>query len=224
MHDNGNLMIDGALVTAPFPVTNYRDDGEPHFWATRRISPLRHCVLHETAGRSAASAKRTLKNHPKHYGVHLLLDRDGSLSQHADLASEVCVHANQLNATSVGIEIVNPYAPSLAYVDPIETIPARWWTWCPVKADRRYVLPTPEQLDRLLVVIPWLCATLGIPYVFPTAGLTARQRKIIGWDKRPRARPAHGVVAHRDFSTHADGRYPLEYLIAAQLLDAREES
>jgi len=128
MHDNGNLMIDGALVTAPFPVTNYRDDGEPHFWATRRISPLRHCVLHETAGRSAASAKRTLKDHPKHYGVHLILDRDGSLSQHADLASEVCVHANQLNATSVGIEIVNPYAPSLAYVDPIETIPARWWT------------------------------------------------------------------------------------------------
>jgi hypothetical protein len=95
-----------------------------------------------------------------------------------------------------------------------ETIPAEWWTW--VKdGDRRYVMPTQEQLDALVILVPWLCKRLDIPLEFPTIGLNRKKRKIRGWKKFPagwRAKPKPGVVAHRDFASHADGRLPLEYI------------
>jgi hypothetical protein len=94
---------------------------------------------------------------------------------------------------------------------------AVWWTWCPNKEDRRYVLPTNAQLEVLLVLVPWLCAVTGIPYEFPTAGLSKKKHKITGWNKPPlgwTSKPGPGIVAHQDFAKHADGRYLLEYLIA----------
>lgn len=209
-----HVMIDGRPTATPagIRVTNYWEDGEVPFKARRRRAALRHCVLHETAGRTADGAKRTMLR--KDYGVHLIVDRGGNCSHHGDLVRDQMVHANQCNATSIGIEFVNPYAPGLAHGIPFETVPARWWTWT-MHGDRRYVLPTPAQLRTLTVLVPWLCATLAIPYVFPTIGLGPRQRKIAGWNNKPRARrarPAPGVVAHRDFGKHADGRYLLEYL------------
>ena len=125
------------------------------------------------------------------------------------------VHANQLNDTALGIEVVNPYAPKIAAGMPFETIPAEWWTWCPDKEDRRYVLPSRKQLKALRILVPFLCKELGIPYVFPTADLNKKKRKVdkvkVGWRKK--MIPGPGVVAHRDFASHADGRYLLEYLI-----------
>jgi hypothetical protein len=195
---------------------NYIIDGEPHFKHTERIKTLQHLVLHETAGRSADACKATLLK--KGYGVHLILDRDGTLSCHGDLKLNVMAHANQCNATSVGIEVVNPYAPRLAWgMKDIAFCEAVWWTWCPNKEDRRYVLPTNAQLEVLLVLVPWLCAVTGIPYEFPTAGLSKKKHKITGWNKPPlgwSSQPGPGIVAHQDFAKHADGRYLLEYLIA----------
>ena len=86
----------------------------------------------------------------------------------------------------------------------------------PDKKDRRYVLPSDKQLKVLLILIPWVCKQLNIPYVFPTAYLNRKQRKIKGWKKPPfgwRAKPKSGVVAHQDWAKHADGRYLLEMLM-----------
>jgi hypothetical protein len=129
------------------------------------------------------------------------------------------VHANQLNNESFGIEIENPYAPSLMKNEPEEfrrIQDASWWTWCPDKQDRRYVCPTGAQIKTLTALVPWLCQLTEVPYEFPTWYLSSVQRKIKGW--RTGAKPAPGVVAHRDFAKHADGRYPLECLIANKLL------
>lgn len=215
MSHTSSLIIDAQFVTPPegIIVKNFVFDNEPTFISKVRNKPVKHFVIHETAGRTAAGCKRTLLK--KNYGVHLILDRDGTVSCHADLASEITFHGNQLNGTSVGIEIVNPYSPRLAKGMAIETIPAEWWTWCK-DGDRRYVLPTQEQLDTLVILVPWLCNYMGIPYVFSTEKLEKKKRKITGWNKPPKgwlARPKPGVVAHRDYASHADGRYPLEYLM-----------
>jgi hypothetical protein len=212
----GKFVIDGSLVSAPSELTvnNYLEDNEPCFLHRKRTKPLTHLVLHETAGRTARGCKNTLLR--KGYGVQLILDRDGTISCHGDLVTDQMTHANQLNKTSIGIEIVNPYAPSIAKgMEDLEIIPAKWWTWCR-KKDKRYVLPTTKQLNTLVVLLPWLCKVLGIPLEFPTQYLGPKKRKILGWRKPPigwRAKPKAGIVAHRDFATHADGRYPLEYVM-----------
>ncbi|MHA2068560.1 MAG: peptidoglycan recognition protein family protein [Candidatus Thorarchaeota archaeon] len=212
-----NFIIAGAVVPAPegLTVKNYVQDSEPHFAHKPRKKALKHFVLHETAGRTAKRCKNTLIR--KGYGVHLILARNGLVTCHGDLALDRMVHANQLNNTSIGIEIVNPYAPMLAKGMNVYAKPAEWWTWCPDKRDRRYILPSQAQLDALVILVPWLCDQLGIPYQFPTAGLNKKKRKITGWRSFRkggwRAKPKPGVVAHRDFGSHADGRYPLEHLM-----------
>jgi hypothetical protein len=213
MSETSRFIIDAEFIEPPegVIVKNFVFDGEPQFKCKPRKKRLDHFVLHETAGRTAKGCKKTLLK--KGYGVHLILDRDGTISCHGDLATDVMIHANQLNKTSVGIEVINPYAPSIARGMDYETIPARWWTWCNPKEDRRYVLPTKAQLETLLKIVPFLCKRLEIPYVFPTIGLNAKQRKIKGWMIPPRAKPGPGVVAHRDFASHSDGRYLLGYLI-----------
>lgn len=192
-------------------VKNFCFDGEPQFKHKARKKPLQHFVLHETAGRSAEGCKKTLLR--KGYGVHLILARNGIVSQHLDLATDWAIHANQLNKTSIGIEIVNPYAPMLAKRMKVKYMPAQWWTWCPDKEDRRYVLPTPAQLSTLRIMVPFLCDKLGIPYEFPTKDLNAKKRHVDRVGILRKRIPGPGVVAHRDFAKHADGRYPLEDLI-----------
>lgn len=207
------FIIDSEFITPPegLVVKNWVFDGEPLFKSKPRKHKLQHFVLHETAGRSAAGCKRTLKK--KGHGVQLILARDGVVSCHGDLLTDRMVHANQLNNTSIGIEVVNPYAPSIAKGMEFKTIPAKWWTWCHPKNDRRYVLPSTQQMEALELLVPFLCKKLDIPYVFPTADLNKNKTKCdkVGWMRR--RIPGPGVVAHQDFNKHADGRYLLEYLI-----------
>jgi hypothetical protein len=218
------FIINGKQVECPngIVVKNYIDASlfspvEPKFKCSPRKQKLEHFVLHETAGRSAKGCKDTLIK--KGYGVHLILDRDGTLTCHGDLATDVMVHANQLNATSIGIEVVNPYAPMLAKgMKDIEYIPAEWWTWCPKdpttgKIDKRYVLPTKIQLATLKVIVPFLCEQLGIPYEFPTKDLNAKQQQVKPVGLMRKMIPGPGIVAHRDFAKHSDGRYLLEWLM-----------
>jgi hypothetical protein len=159
---------------------------------------------------------------------------NGHLSCHGDLVLDRMVHANQLNDTSFGIEIVNPYNPIYVVDRAVwsQTIPREWWTWVPStkgkygkkikqmlarrgweKVPQEYVLPTDPQMNAIRLLVPWLCEIAGVPYRFPTKGLSKKKRQIDGLKKKPKGRPGPGVVAHRDFSSHSDGRYILEDLI-----------
>jgi len=221
------IIIDGETIKPPAPLvsTSYIDGSEVRFRARPRNKNVRFLVIHETAGNTKqgvidnfARPRRTKAGTRYYAGVQLILDRNGYMSCHGDLIRDRMVHANQLNNESVGIEIVNPYAPSLAKLDSgdvPQVIDANWWTWCPDKNDRRYLCPSPAQLSALRMWVPWLCGKLEIPYEFPTWYLDSTQRKIKGWSIG--AKPDAGVVAHRDFGKHADGRWPLEYLIADKL-------
>lgn len=231
------VVIDGESVEIPkefvengVTVSNFLDDDEPRFDRKSRVKKLKYFVLHETCGNTARGCKKRLLK--KGYGVHLILAKNGHLSCHGDFVNDVMVHANQLNKTSIGIEVVNPYNPIYAAGD-YNTTDAEWWTWIPSKKNtpgvkkllkrkgwekvpRKYVVPTDEQMNTIKLIVPWLCRELGIPYKFPTAYLNKKQRKIKGWNRKPRAKPGEGVVAHRDFASHADSRYILEKLIEAK--------
>lgn len=215
------VIIRGERVPLPRSVldaggigTNYLDDDEPHLSNGPRVQALTVFVLHETAGNSATGCKDTLRK--RGLGIHLILGKDGRLSCHADLASEIAWHANQCNAMSVGLEVVNPYRPELASEPHGPIIPAAWWTWVPKGQAREYVCPTDVQMAVAVALVPWLCDRLGIPVQFPTADLNAKRPQITGWRKPPlgwSAKPGPGIVAHRDFASHADGRYLLERLM-----------
>jgi hypothetical protein len=208
------LPLPQRLLTLGCVATNYIDDGEPHLAEGLRKKTLDSFIVHETGGNTEAGAERTMAQ--KGYGVHLLLDADGSLSCYADLTLEWCAHAGQANPFSIGLEIVNEYRPEAIAGPHGEIIPARWWTWVPPGARKEYVCPTPIQMAVALAFVPWICDHLGIPVVFPTRDLNAKKTRIFGWQKFPKgvsARPAAGISAHQDFSKHADGRYILEALM-----------
>jgi len=221
MQPSNSLIVNGEKVSLPKAVldlgvrgTNYIDDEEPCLRNKPRTAKVSHLVLHETAGNSATGCKDTLRE--KKLGVHLILGKDGLLSCHADLALDICFHGNQLNSTSVGIEVVNAYRPEFARKPCGPVLPANWWTWVPPGHARTYQAPLGIQVACIQALVPWLCELMKIPYVFPTKNFNAKTPKISGWKAPPLgwyAKPGPGVVAHSDFASHADGRYLLEQLI-----------
>lgn len=211
-----SVRLPQAALDAGVTCSNYLDDGEYHFDHYTRKSKLQHLVYHESVTRDQPHTVRILKRRKtesgKHLGVHLILAPDGHFSCHVDLADETCVHGNQLNRTSIGFEWVNPYYAKRLKAPFTETLEREWWTHVPNKYPKLYVKPTQAQLRSAELVVPWLCGQLGIPFEFPTANLSSRKRRITGWDDK-KAKPKAGIVAHRDFSAHSDGRFPLEQLM-----------
>lgn len=238
------VIVNGARICLParfleagLTASNYLDDKEPRFKHRKRSSKLIHFVLHETVGNTAQGCKNTLLR--KGYGVQLILDPSGHLSCHGDLVLDRMVHANQINDTSFGVEVVNPYNPIYVADENVWTksIPRKWWTWVPslkvkgkidaginrllrrkglTNVPRRYVTPTSEQTAALRLLVPWLCEIMGVPYRFPTKSLNKKKRKIDGLTMKPKGRPGAGVVEHSSFSSHSDGRFILEDLLERQ--------
>ena len=203
---NQRVSLPRELQNAGMTVSNFLADGESHFKCWARTKPPTYQVIHESVSTSAPATVRILAQ--EGYGVHLMIAPDGHVSCHNDLETETPAHANQLNGSSIGIEIVNPYSPLYARPPFTETIPAEWWTWVPEGGKRLYTLPTPAQRKSLLGLTAWLCQLFpSIPHVLSTKGL---KDKIPGYDKG--AKPEPGIVAHADFSSHADGRWLIEYL------------
>ncbi len=212
------IVVGGLKVTLPqnlldsgVSASNWMDDGETRFKVySRKGTKVTHLVIHESVTRDAATTVRVLKQ--QDFGVHLMVAPDGHVSCHNDLLLDNVVHGNQLNASSIGVEVVNPYTGKNLKAPYTSTIPATWWTWVPDGAPALYTLPTESQLRTLRVLVPWLCEILSdLPYAFPTKDLNEKNPRIEGYAKK--AAPAAGVVAHRDYASHADGRYILEALI-----------
>ena len=222
---NEHVPLSKELLDLGITASNYRDDGEQHFEQHRKRAHVKNFVIHESVTMSAAQTNRVLdakrrksakkgKNRGKgwDYGIHLNLAPDGHISCHADLVEERLVHAEQLNNDSFGLEVVNPYNPKFGRGPFTEVIPGPWWCWKPKNGKKLYTLPTPAQMRAIYPLCKFLAEVVpGLPFEFPTAGLSSKQGRIKGW--RDGAKPGPGIVAHRDFGSHADGRYLLEHVI-----------
>ena len=219
------VMLPQEMLDLGITASNYLDDGEKHFDQHRKRGSVTHFVIHESVTMSAAQTNRVLdakrrksakkgKNRGKgwDYGIHLNLAPDGHISCHADLVEHRLVQANQLNNESFGIEVVNPYNPKFGRGPFTEVIPGPWWCWKPQNGKKVYTLPTPAQMRAIYPLCKFLAEVVpGLPFEFPTADLNAKKGRIKDWRKG--AKPDPGIVAHRDFASHADGRYLLEHVI-----------
>jgi len=220
-----SVMLPDSMLKLGITASNYIDDGEKHFDQHRKRSGVTHFVIHESVTMSAAQTNRVLdkkrdrsakkgQNGAKgwDYGIHLNLAPDGHISCHADLIKHRLVHANQLNDEAIGLEVVNPYHPAFGGAPFTNIIKGPWWCWKPKGRERLYTTPTPQQMRAIYPLCVFLAEAIpGLPLEFPTRDLSSRQTRIKGW--KDGAQPDPGIVAHRDFASHADGRYLLEHCI-----------
>lgn len=159
-------------------------------------------VLHESVTGSRKATLAVLK--ARGLSVHCIVDRDGSVSWHAD-TDEQCAHAGgRHNRRSIGVEVVNRYYGAQAGPGE-ETIPAVW-------AHRGvYIVPTLAQIESVWSVVVDLHERHAtVPLTFP--GVTAegfRWGRYSWLQRLPLLAPA-GVVAHHRFD-HADGLFPEHY-------------
>lgn len=234
--DGKSVKLSAELLKLGITASNYIDDDERHFEQFRPRKKVTHFVIHESVTMSAAQTIRVLdgkrrssaragKNDGKgwDYGIHLNLCPDGHIICNADLVRERLVQANQLNDESFGMEVVNPYNPKFAKPPFTETIPGPWWCWKPKNGKKIYTLPTPAQMRAIWPLCRFLAGAIStLPLAFPTADLGAKKTRIEGWGKG--AQPSPGIVAHRDFASHADGRYLLEHCIEQMNKPMHEQS
>lgn len=210
------FIVGGKDIGGPenVSIVNFSSPGVVRFRNGKR-GPSVHVsevVLHETVTTSAKSTVDVLLQ--RGLGVHLIVGPDGVVAQHADLQDDVTWHGSQHNGASVGIEVVNPYEPRF--------LPKNGpWTacieapWCASQKDhdgvRRYVLPTPAQVEATALVVNWLTsaasAPLAIPQLWP--GLQHTQRLAFGRVPAD-AHAAPGVHAHM-YWDHADGAWLVLY-------------
>ena len=201
------LVIDGRPMPAPdgLRVRNFLDPNVARFRGGDRTGrPVNEIVVHESVTRSAASTVSVLRG--RGLGVHLIVAPDGTVTQHGDLATDRLAHAGRHNGPSVGVEVVNPYYPTLLRpgLPWSRTIAAVW-------AHRgRYVLPTPAQAEACATLIGWLTSDgasgLSIPrtWIGHADGRLALGRVAGAEQRRP------GVYAHHYFA-HADGVWLVLY-------------
>lgn len=226
--DGRSVRFTDEMISKGITASNYEDDDEHQFTQYRQREVLvTFLVIHESVTMSVARTNYILNKKRESsaakgdndgkgwdFGIHLNLAPDGHVSCHADLIRHRLVHANQLDDQSIGIEVVNPYNPKFAKPPFDEVITGDWWTWEPEGGERMYTLPTDAQLRAIPLLSKFLTDNISsLPLAFPTKHLMASNTRIEGWEDR--AIPASpGIVAHRDFASHADGRYLLEHCIA----------
>jgi hypothetical protein len=220
MTDLNSFVVNGAPLEPPEDlfVRNYLDPTVAHFPIRRpRKGQAVQLVVHETGGASedpddVVHLLRDIRN----LSVHLICAPDGTLTQHGDLASEVLEHAGSShNGVSVGIEVMNPYYPSLRPRGSYWTraIRAKW-------ADKgQYVLPRPEQAETIRHLVEWITSAQAVGLAIPRLWAGLEEDGSFAMNRIPRAsRSAPGVRAHtapgiwaHTYFGHADGAWLVLY-------------
>jgi len=198
---NGGFIVSG-VATCPvggLTVRTFADDGVHRFASKGKRTRAVELVIHETVTRSVDATIAVLKK--RGLGVHLVMDADGSLTQHGDLATDILWHASQHNGASFGVEVVNPYYPS--YLKP--GLPWNRIIKAPWAHKGEYVLPTPAQAEAVAALVRWATSDptpgIAVPRVWP--GLRDG-RFVLGPVDAAAKAPLPGVLAHHYFG-HADG-------------------
>jgi hypothetical protein len=214
------IIEDKAYKTnLPPKFANYHNPWVPRCLGKARwTGEVNEIIIHETVTRDYETTLKVLRR--RKLGVHFLIDPSGLVTQHADLVNDHLSHASRHNATSVGIEVINPYYPR--YLKPNlpwhDTIKARW------AHQGEYVLPLNSQVEALYQLVYELTMLdlprLKIPQRWIGLNTTKKRLSMARVDNA--SRPGPGIYAHTYFG-HADGGWPVLYcLLRHQLLEPEE--
>lgn len=166
----------------------------------RRGQAVDLIVLHESVTATRAATLAVLRK--RGLGVHIIVDRDGTVTQHAPL-SEQCAHAGKLNRRSIGVEVVNRYYGQ--HADPTDHVIDATW------AHRgRYIVPPLAQCEAVWGVVEDLMGQFAsIPSAFPGVTEAGFVWGRLPWPSRTWRVPP-GVLAHHR-TDHADGLFVEHY-------------
>jgi hypothetical protein len=206
--DTRSLLVAGLPYDPPpgLSVTNFRSPSVEAFEGRSRAGrSVTELIIHETVTRSVETTVAVLRQ--RKLGVHLIVDADGSVTQHGDLHDARLAHAGGHNGPSVGIEVVTPYYPSrLKPADPWKRVVDAPWAHL-----GNYVVPTFEQAEATSKLIAWLTSdkatALQIPRTWIGYSDGRLQMGSVAGTLRLRQ---PGVYAHHYFN-HADGLFPVLY-------------
>jgi len=171
-HSNRGILYNGRLLPSAGMVADGRTvplrAGGVCFWQEpspnirARKNAIRAVLLHHTAGEGNGTAIfKTLQS--RKLSVHFTIDREGVVTQHADLAS-VAYHAGPANSYTVGIEIASrgvapslPQAPRESYADRVHGV------------ERLFLAFYKDQVTATRTLCRDLCDLLQLPFKFPTS-------------------------------------------------------
>lgn len=158
---------------------------------SRRGRTVDQVLLHESVSFTRERCIKSLKG--QGYGVHYIVDRDGSVTGHVPV-KRATTHAGGHNYRGIGVEFVNRYYGKHAKPGHDDVISAVW------AHNGRYIYPTDSQLASGWRLVRWLCDEHDIPFNFPgTQGLEFKWGRI-----GETADDVPGIQAHQR-SHHADG-------------------
>ena len=202
-----NSLVVGGRAYPPPPgvhVTNFHDCAVATFDGRKRGDrEVTEFIIHESVTRSRETTIAVLQE--RRLGVHLIIDSDGSVTQHGDLQTDRLAHAGGHNGPSIGVELVTPYYPNRRKDDD----PWRRVIDAPWAHRGEYAVPSFEQVEALAVLTRWLLSD-RCPLAIPSEwiGLESRafrMARVPGAEQR-----GPGVYAHTYFH-HADGAFPTLY-------------
>jgi hypothetical protein len=225
------LVVGQVEFTPPegVTVTNWADSAVAHKDrvgdrvrpACRAASDISELVVHETV------SQRIDRGNTGRPNVHLVLHRDGTFTQHADLTHDLN-HANHYNRVSFGFETVNPVLPRIAgapnnglppNLDDFPCLQNTNWAsqdrprdeetgafLDPRNRNRHYVRPTNAQLEAAFRLIEWATDdTVGHEMNIPRDWVGLRGRRLLFGRDDPLFRThVPGIYAHGYFH-HSDG-------------------
>ena len=155
-------------------------------------------VLHESVTGDRDTTVRVLDG--RHLSVHLIVDRDGSVTQHvpfecAAAHAEGFGHPSEHNEASIGIEVVNPYYGKEDH-DLLTGWAHKGW----------YVVPPQVQLEAVWQAI--LTITKAIPTVPCT--FPGNDDRGFRWGRWWAHEGSTGIMAHHRWA-HADALFVEHY-------------
>lgn len=203
----GMLVAEGRYLRAPDGVTvrNWLAEGVERLRDTGPRTRCSQIVIHESVTRGGWRRVWDVLTR-RHLGVHLIVARDGSVTQHVDLQHST-VHAGALNRRSIGIEVESAYYSDGSGEPGVDWIPAIW-------AHRgRYLLPIREQCESTWLLVERLCAatpegtTSHRDHVWPPLRFPGLVGNVFLWGRVEGGAKMAGVQAHAR-TAHSDGLFP----------------
>lgn len=126
----------------------------------------KHIILHHTAGGSAASSVAHWASNPDHIATAYIVDRDGTIYETFPpqyWAYHLGVKSNSaIEKSSIGIEICSYGALKNGKTYTGKLIPEEKRVAVDFRGEKSWEAYTPEQIESLAQLIPWLCEKFKI--------------------------------------------------------------